>query len=515
MKRAVLMARVSSDEQALGYSLGIQEDNLKQYCQNNNIAVVSTFREDHSAKNFDRPEFQTFLTSAKKNKGQIDYLLFTTWDRFSRNIQDAYQMIDILKKLGIQPMAIQQPIDLTIPENKMMLAVYLVIPEIDNDRRSIKIREGIRKSLQTGRWCNAAPRGYSYSKDHHSRSVITPNAKAPHIRYLFEEYDRGITQADIIRALKQKGFNIGRSMVSKILRNPVYMGKVYIPANDSQPAELIKGIHEAIISEALFYQVQARLNGFKKSRNLPLKTMVREELPFRGFLLCSECGYKLTGSASRSRNKQRYFYYHCNRCGKERYKAELADTVISKVISELHVEEQVKDLYRTIVQVIFKGTETERNNRKETIMQEVRKYESRILNLQDMLADGDLTSQDYSAMKGRFEIQIQNLLHEHDTINSVRNNWEKYLDSGISIMSNLQLYWKSADSARKLALLGSIFPEKLEISGKKCRTARINEFFRLILQETRELQKQKTGQLTPHLLLSRPVETRGIEPLTS
>jgi len=89
------------------------------------------------------------------------------------------------------------------------------------------------------------------------------------------------------------------------------------------------------------------------------------------------------------------------------------------------------------------------------------------------------------------------------------DNWGQFLESGISIMSNLQQYWKSADSARKLALLGSIFPEKLEISEKKCRTTRINELFRLILQETRDLQKQKTGQLTRHLLLSRPVETAG------
>ena len=184
-------------------------------------------------------------------------------------------------------------------------------------------------------------------------------------------------------------------------------------------------------------------------------------------------------------------------------------------MSELHVEEQVKELYSKMVRLIFKGTETDRSKRKESIEEEIRKNESRIQNLQDMLADGNLLSDDYSAMKERFERQIHNLRHEYDTIISVRDNWAQYLDSGMNIISNLQQYWKSADSAGKLALIGSIFPQKLEISGKKCRTARINEFYRLILQETRGLQKQKTGQLTPNLLLSRSVETRGIEPLTS
>ena len=89
MKTAVIMSRVSSDEQALGYSLGIQEEALSKYCEKNNIRIVQKFREDHSAKNFNRPEFENFLTYAKKHKGEIDYFLVTSWDRFSRNITDA------------------------------------------------------------------------------------------------------------------------------------------------------------------------------------------------------------------------------------------------------------------------------------------------------------------------------------------------------------------------------------------------------------------------------------------
>ncbi|MBK6399576.1 MAG: recombinase family protein [Bacteroidetes bacterium] len=55
-----------------------------------------------------------FLKFAKANKGKIDLLLFTSWDRFSRNIAEAYEMIGILKKLGIQPYAIEQPLDMTV-----------------------------------------------------------------------------------------------------------------------------------------------------------------------------------------------------------------------------------------------------------------------------------------------------------------------------------------------------------------------------------------------------------------
>ena len=80
MKTAVLMSRVSSEEQARGYSLDVQEESLLKYCTRNNITVLHKFREDHSAKDFNRPEFKKFLEYAKKNKGRIDLLLITSWD---------------------------------------------------------------------------------------------------------------------------------------------------------------------------------------------------------------------------------------------------------------------------------------------------------------------------------------------------------------------------------------------------------------------------------------------------
>ena len=73
-------------------------------------------------------------------------MLVTTWDRFSRNVTDSFLMIRQLKEMGIEVQAIEQPIDFSIPESKAMLVINLVFPEIDNDRRSIKIRGGIEGS---------------------------------------------------------------------------------------------------------------------------------------------------------------------------------------------------------------------------------------------------------------------------------------------------------------------------------------------------------------------------------
>ena len=67
MKRAILMSRVSSDEQSKGYSLDIQVEKLQTHCRKEKIEIISVFKEDHSAKDFNRPEFKKFLQFVSKN----------------------------------------------------------------------------------------------------------------------------------------------------------------------------------------------------------------------------------------------------------------------------------------------------------------------------------------------------------------------------------------------------------------------------------------------------------------
>jgi DNA invertase Pin-like site-specific DNA recombinase len=65
---------------------------------------------------------------------------------------DAYQMISTLRRLGVEPQAVEQPLDLSIPENKMMLAFYLATPEVEIDRRALNTFHGMRRSKKEGRW---------------------------------------------------------------------------------------------------------------------------------------------------------------------------------------------------------------------------------------------------------------------------------------------------------------------------------------------------------------------------
>jgi len=161
-KNAIVYTRVSTDEQNNGYSPADQKEKLLKFCENNNIDVVGFYHDDESGKSFDRPQWIKIMAFLKRNNGKVDYIYFLKWDRFSRNVADAYITIRTLKKLGVEPRAIEQPLDFEIPESKIMLSIYLAAPEVDNDRRALNILAGMRRAKKDGRWLGNCPIGYKY-----------------------------------------------------------------------------------------------------------------------------------------------------------------------------------------------------------------------------------------------------------------------------------------------------------------------------------------------------------------
>ena len=121
--------------------------------QTHSIEIVLLYKEDYSAKTFNRPEFKKLMLFVKKNSSVIDEILFIKWDRFSRNTTESYNIIKTFSDMGIIVNAIEQPLDLTIPEQGIILAVYLSMPEVENHRHSLNVIAGMRGTFKEGRYC--------------------------------------------------------------------------------------------------------------------------------------------------------------------------------------------------------------------------------------------------------------------------------------------------------------------------------------------------------------------------
>jgi site-specific DNA recombinase len=410
MKIADLYVRVSTDEQAdKGYSIRSQEEVLRKYCGIQQITVRNVIYEDFSAKTFIRPAWTNMLSKYKKVKrAPIDLLLFTKWDRFSRNAGDAYQMINMLRKIGIDPQAVEQPLDLSIPENKMMLAFYLAAPEVENDRRALNTFYGMRRARKEGRYLTTGPYGYVNRTTEAGQKTIIPfEPKAANIRWAFEQVAGGLLHIDGVRQeLNKRGLMCSKSNFYTLLRNPTYCGKIVVPEYRDEPRQLVKGQHEPIISEALFYNVQDVLDG--KKRVQFVKTTTDDNLPLRGFLICHKCGKIMTGSASKGRHSY-YYYYHCTSSCGARFKAPEANSTFVAELQKFVPHKGVADVFKMVVKDIYNQYHGYEKNGKKELLSQIQMENDRLGKARSLLLDGAIDPVDYKTIKQECETKLYSL----------------------------------------------------------------------------------------------------------
>ena len=511
-RKAIIYIRVSTDEQAdKGYSLKHQLERLEKFCELQNIEVAAVFNEDYSAKTFNRPEFTKLLAMLKKNKNVADMLLFTKWDRFSRNAGDAYGMINTLNKLGVEPQAMEQPLDLTVPENKIMLAVYLAAPEVENDRRALNVLVGMRRARKEGRWMATAPKGYKNTVDENTRKIIAPSNDASNIVWIFEELAKGVYNvAQLWELSKEKNFKCSKNNFWNIIRNPVYCGKITIPAYKEEDLMIVQGTHEPLITEDLFYNVQDILDGRK--RNIPTKNTRKDELPLRGYLICRKCGKLLTGSASKG-NGGRYYYYHCQKGCNERFKAMEANQLFFMELKKFEFKPTVIDLYYNMLHDTFKENGGDKSQAIKHIKVEIEKNRERINNAQQMMLDGHLDAADYRDVKKRYEPEIDKLVRKTMEISAMDTNYKKYMDEGFGLMKQFATEYNRADLQTKQQIIGSVFPEKLIYENKQYRTENMMSVVMKICCKINAFGAKKNGTEDKLISQSHEVTPIGFEPM--
>ncbi|MES2373476.1 MAG: recombinase family protein [Bacteroidota bacterium] len=512
--KADLYIRVSTDEQAeKGYSQRDQEERLRKYCAIQNIAIRNVIYEDHSAKTFIRPAWMKFMDGLKKRAGQIDRILFIKWDRFSRNAGDAYQMINQLRKLGVEPHAVEQPLDLDIPENKIMLAFYLAAPEVENDRRALNTFNGMRRAMKEGRWVSGAPVGYKNRITEEGKKYIAPKEpEASVMRWVFEQVAEGRLHVEqIFKLAKLRGLKCTKSTLWRSLRNPVYCGRIFLKEYKDEAACDVRGSHEGIISETLFYDVQDYLDGKKKVRRTSAFT--NEDFLLRGYIICHECGRVLTASASVGRKNKRYPYYHCNHSCGVRFKSDLINESFADHLAKYTARQAAAPTYYAALKYIYQRDFARKAEKQNRFTERIDELHDRIRKARFKFMNDEISKTDYIEFKEECDQEIKRLESRVLTGTNQENRLDELLQQSVDNLINLRTLFETGNNAKKRRIIGSVFPEKVVFDGNDFRTVRESEPIRLIYNADKGLSEIKTGQNDEKIELSRMVAGTGIEPV--
>ncbi len=513
MKNVILYVRVSTDEQAgRGYSLRDQEQKLLNYCQNNNFNVLHIFREDYSAKTFKRPEFKKLLEYCKKNKKDVHQLIFIKWDRFSRNTAESYQMIGLFNQLAIQVNAIEQPLDLNIPEQGLMLAMYLSMPEVENQRRSLNVISGMRRAFKEGRYVGGAPKGYDNGRDAAKKPILIPNDDAKYIQEAFELMATGNYQRiEIFNQLKLKGFKSSKSVFANILNNHLYYGGVFLKAYKDEKESIIEGIHEPIITKALFDKVQQVINNRRRGKKHLPKTF-NEKFPLKGFLRCPICDKQLTASTSKGRTEY-YNYYHCVSPCKGRYTSEEVHDMVNTFLSDITFDKQFQELYFEIIkEKLIEDTKQKALGAKH--YENLNSIEDKLIKLQDLYIDGDMDKAGYESAKQRYENILAELKSKEATSEDSKKLIELY-NRATKKFIGIDIQYNNSNLEQKRKIIGSIFEKNIQFENKKVRTTNLNPILNEITSINKGLEGIKKKDLTKKIVKSSMVIAEGFEPSTA
>ena len=510
MKNVIIYTRVSTDEQAeKGYSLASQKEKLEKYCNAKGINILECFTDDYSAwKGFNRPAYNKLTDFIKKNKGKIDGLLFTQWSRFSRDTTESYGEIAKLKKQGIELNAIDQWLDMSVPENQYLMAFYLAAPQVENDRLSRRTKDGNHQALKQGRYLAKAPFGYVNNK---TKKLLELDEKAvPLVKLAFQKASLGIQSMDEIRKeLNKIGLPHCKQAFIDMLKNIMYAGKIHIKPYYNEPEMYIQSIHEPIISMELYEQVKRVLNGKKKSYKGLTQSI---QTPLVGHLYCTKCNGKMTGSGSRG-NGGVYHYYHCQRrygC-KNTIPAKQANEAFVNYLIEWIPSSEMIEAYRYMLKNTFKEGFIDREKEKIHLANEIAKIDERIQKATIKNLDGVLNDELFMNALKTFDTQKNELKLQLDALKSIVPEFEKHCQNSTLFVENIGGYYKTADSATQKKIIGSIFPEKIYFENNTYRTTKMNEVFTQIFATDKALNKNSRPN---NGRLSSIAPASGLEPET-
>lgn len=105
-----------------------QEEILKKFAMSNEYNIVGTIIHDRSIKSQSTNELLQLLD---KMQDQFDIVLFTRWDRLSRNSHTIQIILKKLIELKKEYQAVEQPLYFDSPECKLIFEILLTISNVE------------------------------------------------------------------------------------------------------------------------------------------------------------------------------------------------------------------------------------------------------------------------------------------------------------------------------------------------------------------------------------------------
>lgn len=315
---AAIYIRVSTEEQAqTGYSLAEQREACRKRAKELNADEIIEFADEgYSGALLERPGLSALREAVRQ--GRIGMVICRDPDRLARKLSYQLLLTEEFEKKGVR----LEFVDFTwqnSPEGKLFYSIKGAVSEFEKDK--------IRERLTRGRLQKAkekklpiSPRAYGYVYDPDTGTVSVDPEESKIVLNIFKWFVReDVGAAGIAKRLNamgipsKKGGLWHKQVVSRILRNEIYIGKYWYNRHDTSGILYNKAKPKgekvrprprpvkdwiaipvpAIVPEELFRQAQDKLGNVRR-----LYAGRKPDYPYllTGIIRCGDCGLPMHGS---------------------------------------------------------------------------------------------------------------------------------------------------------------------------------------------------------------------------
>lgn len=455
MKKAVLYARVSSEAQKKEGTIESQVAELKRQIATSGDVLVREYREDGvTGAIFERPALNQLRKDLKTNLFDVVYFLCA--DRIARNVVNQNLIIAEIMKYNKQIIVGGRDYAHT-PENEFRFLVLGAVAQLERAKIIERSKRGKRHRLKQGFLLSEGYNIYGYDyirKTNNSPAKLVINEReAKFVRYVFEEFAKGISWKKLARSLEDMGAirKSGKKLwtieqMRSMLKNHTYSGIKYYntrtlvkkPLNPLRAIKYGKVVYRdksewigvkvpAIVSKTLFDKVQKRLEENKRLYRHPKETQLLSNLTRCGVCGSALIAYQRFVRQKRLTNNQYHVYhkaaYRCDRrvkslvhskksevkrCHNPEVSAKLIEPCIMRMIQETMLNEQ--KLLNCL------EIEKDKSSKQKLMEKDIQKIERQIQlllkkkkGLIDIYAIGKLTRTEYGKQCNSYDAKIDDL----------------------------------------------------------------------------------------------------------
>ena len=331
-KVAGIYIRVSTEDQAReGFSLGEQEEKLKQLCDYKGYEVYKVYCDAGiSAKDMEhRPKFQEMLKDMKDGKN--NYIVAYKLDRVTRTVRDLEELISLLEKYNTYLVCDRDDVNTSTANGRFFVRMLTVLSQLEIEIVSERTKFGLNGAIKSGHLPGQVALGFK--KDGNRKTIIDP-ATAPIVKRVFDLYLQGKTFLQISNIFNEEKVlnkNWKDTHIERIINNRLYMGdyEMYKRLKEWKNVEpvIYMNVVDPIIPRYIWEECQAQ-------KIINQRTYTRDRVyTFFQKLKCPKCGkiMKCKGSGGK---RKKYVYYNCEDCH-ENIRESYVEEEFEKIVGQL------------------------------------------------------------------------------------------------------------------------------------------------------------------------------------